>query len=210
MKKAVIFDLDGTLVDIEPTFLRLYNQLADEFGYAPIRNEELPELKKLHLKKLAFKRLGWRIIFLPKILKRGREEYFKLVQEVELFPGIAELIATLRNESCRIGVVSSSEKTTVLALLERFSLATDFVYQSSLFGKAAVLKKVLAEQSLDRSEVVYIGDEVRDVDACRKAGLEVIAVTWGLNTKEALQATGAETIDTREALLARLRSEAAR
>ncbi len=204
MKKTVIFDLDGTLVDIEPIFLKLYNQLSAEFGYTPIVPEELPALKKLHLKTLVFKRLGWRAIFLPKILKRGREEYFKLVQEVELFPGITELIATLRNEGRRVGIVSSSEKATVLALLERFGIVTDFVYQSSLFGKATVLKKVFVEQSLSRSEVIYVGDEVRDVDACRKAGLDIIAVTWGLNTKEALQVAGAETVDTREALLARL------
>lgn len=204
MKKTVIFDLDGTLVDIEPIFLKLFNQLSVEFGYAPILPEELPVLKKLHLKTLVFKRLGWRAIFLPKILKRGREEYFKLVQEVTLIPGITEVIQTLRDEGYRIGVVSSSEKATVTALLDRFGIATDFLYQSSLFGKAAVLKRVLREQSLVLSETVYVGDEVRDIDACQKAGLDIIAVTWGLNTKEALEATGAATVDTREALLARL------
>lgn len=205
MKKTIIFDLDGTLVDIEPIFFRLYNQLSKEFGYAPILPEELPTLKKLHLKQLIFKRLGWRIFFLPKILKRGREEYFKLVKEVKLFPGITEVIATLRGDGHQIGVVSSSEKATVQALLDRFNITVDFVYQSSLFGKAAVLRKALVEQSLTRSDVLYVGDEVRDIDACRKAGLDVIAVTWGLNTKEALAATGAETIDTRESLLERLR-----
>lgn len=205
MKKAIIFDLDGTLVDIEPVFFRLYNQLSKEFGYAPMLPEELPHLKKLHLKRFILKRLGWRIILFPFILKRGREEYFKLVEEVELFPGIAETIATLRSENHRIGVVSSSEKATVQALLDRFNIAVDFVYQSSLFGKAAVLRKALTEQSLTRSDTIYVGDEVRDVDACRKARIDVIAVTWGLNTKEALTAAGAETIDTREALLERLR-----
>ncbi|MFA9262700.1 MAG: HAD-IA family hydrolase [Undibacterium sp.] len=205
MPKTIIFDLDGTLVDIEPLFIRIFNELSAEFGYAPIAPEELPALKKLHLKRLIFQRLGWRIIFFPKMLRRGREEYFKLIQEVNLFPGIDTVIKTLRNEGHRIGVVSSSEKATVLALLKKFGIETDFVYQSSLFGKAVILRTVFTEQAVPKEEAIYVGDEVRDVDACKKVGLAVIAVTWGLNTKEALVETGVETVDTPEALLERLR-----
>lgn len=205
MPKTIIFDLDGTLVDIQPIFIRLFNKLSAEFGYTPITPEELPALKKLHLKRLIFQRLGWRIIFFPKMLRRGREEYAKLISEVTLFSGIDTVIKTLQNEGHRVGVVSSSEKSTVLALLKKFNIATDFVYQSSLFGKADILRTVFTEQSIHREEAIYVGDEVRDVDACKKVGLTVIAVTWGLNTKEALAATGVETIDTRKALLERLR-----
>ncbi len=206
MPKTLIFDLDGTIVDIQPIFIRLFNELSKEFGYAPITPSELPDLKKLHLKQLIFRRLGWRIVFLPKMLRRGREEYAKLIAEVNLFPGIDGVIQTLQHEGHRIGIVSSSERSTVLALLEKFGIMADFVYQSSLFGKATTLRTVFAEQSIQPEKALYVGDEVRDVDACKKAGLQIIAVTWGLNTKEALLATGVETVDTREALLERLRN----
>lgn len=204
MKKTIIFDLDGTLVDIEPIFFRLYNTLAQEFGYVPLSPEELPTLKKYHLKTLAWQRLGWRIIFLPKLLKRGREEYNKLVPEVTLFPGIKDLLVTLHERGYRLGIVSSSREDTIHALVERHALPIDFIYHGKLFNKARSLRKALEAEYLERSETLYVGDEVRDVEACQKAALDMIAVTWGLNSKEALQATGAETVDTREELLQRL------
>ncbi len=203
-KKTIIFDFDGTLVDIEPVFLKIFNTLAPEFGYASIPSDAIPQLKKLHLRTLIWKFLGFRVFLLPKILRRGREEYHRLIPEVELFPGIQELLSTLRAQGISIGILSSSRKDTIIALLEKFHLSMDFVYQCDLFNKAKVLNTLLNEKSLIPQETLYVGDEVRDVEACHKVGLDVLAVTWGLNSKEALQKTGAQTIDRPGELLAKL------
>lgn len=204
MKKTIIFDLDGTLVDVEPLFFRLFNQLASEFGYTPILEEEIPRLKQFHLRSLVLPRLGWRIVYLAKILKRGRAEYNKLVPQIELFPGIAELLATLHARGYRIGIVSSSRQDTIEALVKHHALPIDFIRSGKLFNKARSLRDTLKDQNLVLAETLYIGDEVRDVEACQKVGLEILAVTWGLNSKEALQKAGADTVDTREELLARI------
>lgn len=204
MKKTIIFDQDGTLVDIEPVFLKILNALAPEFGFAPLREEELPALKKFHLKTLIWKRLGFRLFLFPSILKRGREEYHNLVPEVQLFPGTKELIDTLRARGHSVGIVSSSRKDTISALMEKFGIHMDFIYQCDLFSKAKTLRQVLDDRNLALTEAVYIGDEVRDIESCRKIGLDIISVTWGLNDKESLQKAGGDTVDTKEALLARL------
>ncbi|MDP2837766.1 MAG: HAD-IA family hydrolase, partial [Candidatus Moranbacteria bacterium] len=115
-----------------------------------------------------------------------------------------ELLSTLRSQGYSIGIVSSSKQETTAALLKKFQLSVDFSYQCTLFNKAKVLKQVLSEKNLSVTDVIYVGDEVRDIEACQKIGLPIIAVTWGLNSKEALQHTGVPTADTREALLAML------
>lgn len=202
MKKTIIFDLDGTLVDIEPLFLEILNTLAKEFGFAPILPEERLALKHFSLKKLMWQRLGWRVIYLPLILKRGREEYHRRISDVTLFVGIPELMETLESKGYRLGIVSSSRQDTIEAIVSHYELPVDFVASGKLFNKAQSLRDTLKNERLELSEVLYIGDEVRDVEACHQVGLDIISVTWGLNSKEALMATGAPTVDTREELLA--------
>lgn len=204
MKKTIIFDLDGTIADSESVFFRIVNDLAPRFGYTPIAMDESGQLKKLHLRDFLLHRLGWRIIMLPLILHAGRTQYHAIANEVSVFSGTKEVFTALREHDYRIGVVSSSEERTIRTILTTNNLTVDFITESNLFGKARTLKRTLHEQSLSPTEVLYVGDEVRDVEACRVAGIKIIAVTWGLNSKEALEETGAETVDTREALLGRL------
>lgn len=205
MHKTVIFDLDGTIADSELVFFRIVNDLAPRFGYSPIIPDESSELKKLHLRDFLLHRLGWRIIMLPLILRAGRAHYHALASQVPVFPGTKEVFTTLRDHGVRIGMVSSSEVRTIRTILETNGLAVDFITHSNLFGKARALKRTLREQSLVASDVVYVGDEVRDVEACQEAGIPIIAVTWGLNSKEALEKAGAaNTADTQAALLEQL------
>ena len=206
MYKTIIFDLDGTIADSESVFFDIVNELAPRFGYAPIVSSESGALKKLHLRDFLLHRLGWRIILLPFILRAGRARYHALASKVPVFPGTLEVFRTLREHGMRIGMISSSEERTIRPILEANGLAVDFIAHSNLFGKAGALKRVLRKESLATMDVIYVGDEVRDVEACQKAGVKIIAVTWGLNSKEALEQAGAETVDTREALLVRLLS----
>ena len=63
----------------------------------------------------------------------------------------------------------------------------DFVYTgSSLFGKHKAMNKMLKNENLKSEGVIYVGDEVRDVEAADKVGLKVVSVDWGFNSREFL------------------------
>jgi phosphoglycolate phosphatase len=57
---------------------------------------------------------------------------------------------------------------------------------SRLFGKRRALARARKAEGMRRNEVLFIGDEVRDVEAAQAAGVDVAAVTWGFNSRVAL------------------------
>ena len=63
-----------------------------------------------------------------------------------------------------------------------------FIYtESNLFGKGRALNNLLIKHRLDPEETIYIGDEVRDIEAAKKAGIKIISVSWGFNSAKLLQ-----------------------
>ncbi|MCX6820719.1 MAG: HAD hydrolase-like protein, partial [Candidatus Aenigmarchaeota archaeon] len=59
---------------------------------------------------------------------------------------------------------------------------------SPLLGKARRIKAIMKKHGYGRADVVYVGDEVRDIEAARKVGVKVIAVGWGINKSRRLKA----------------------
>lgn len=63
----------------------------------------------------------------------------------------------------------------------------DYIYSdASIFGKDKVIRSFLKQKAIAKDQAIYSGDETRDIQACKKLGLKMIVVSWGLNSKEGL------------------------
>lgn len=204
MPHTVIFDLDGTLVDVVPLMVRILNQLAPEFGYTPLMPNEVAAAKKLDLKALLFRKLGLRFWRYAEFHRRGRALYHEELQQVHWFPGMQTLYRTLQAHGFRVGVISTNAERTIIELLKQNNLRADFIASTTFFGKAKAIRQTMEQYHCASEDMVYVGDELRDIAACRKARVPIIAVTWGLNDRQVLIDTGVPTADTVEELTALL------
>jgi phosphoglycolate phosphatase len=185
--KLIIFDFDGTLADTLGALLRISNRLAPEFGYSQIGDEQFASLKYLSsweiikLSKVAL----WK---LPFLLKRVKEEFPGEVRNVRLFPGVIELLNTLKMQGYRLGIVSSNAEQNIRSLLGQNQIEHlfDFVTTASTFGKGKAIGKLLKQYKCSKSDAIYIGDEIRDIQAARSIEIRVVAVGWGFNAPTAL------------------------
>jgi phosphoglycolate phosphatase len=110
-------------------------------------------------------------------------------KRVALFPGAEAMLERLASGGITLAMVSSDSEANVRATLgSSASLVAHFACEASLFGKPAHLRRVLKLSGIAAREAIYIGDEVRDAEAARKAGLAFGAVTWGFAAHEALAA----------------------
>ena len=203
--RTLLFDFDGTLADSADLTLDVMNSLAGEFGFAPVEQNEIPHLKKMSARELLVERAHiplWNIPKIRRLERRGREEFIRRSSELRPFTGVPEMMAQLWKAGYEIGIVTSNEHLVVANLLERTGIQAHFIHAgSAFFGKARAIRRALSEYGIDHRYTVYIGDELRDVEACKKVGMDMIAVGWGLNAPEALTAAGANVAATPEALL---------
>ena len=185
--KLIIFDFDGTLADTLGALMRISNRLAPEFGYLQIGDEQLANLKYLSsweiikLSKVAL----WK---LPFLLKRVKEEFPGEVRNVKLFPGVIELLNTLKLQGYRLGIVSSNAEENIRSLLKQNQIEElfNFVTSASTFGKGRAIERAMRQYHCSKSDAIYIGDEIRDIQAARSIAIRVVAVGWGFNAPIAL------------------------
>ncbi len=177
---TVIFDFDGTLADTLDLAFRIYNEHRGDFGSKEIDIKNLEVYQKLGYKK-AMKQLGVRWTMLPKIALTVSREMKQHMDEVKPFPGVIDVLHDLKKEGISTGVLTSNNGVLVREFLEKNEFpAFDFlVSEKTLFGKEKALKKIIKRHDLNKDRVIYVGDEPRDVNACQKAGIPVIGVSWG-------------------------------
>ena len=103
---------------------------------------------------------------------------------------MAELLPELREHCSCFGILTSNSTENVEAFLEEKGIRDLFTFISStskLSGKHKHLRAIEKTFSLDRSQMLYVGDETRDIRASQKAGIHVAAASWGFNSPEALK-----------------------
>lgn len=185
--KAIIFDFDGTLADSFEVFVHSIEVVLKRKPFTAseikeLRQYSMPEvMKKLNIKK-------WQ---LPTLVIKGRRELDRHMDDVTAFKEIPETLANLSDGGYLLYIVSSHAPDGIETFLGKYHVDQYFsgIYGNvSLLGKAKTLKKLQRQHALTSGECIFVGDEVRDIEAARKAGMKCMAVGWGFNAPETLSA----------------------
>ncbi|MBR0848280.1 HAD family hydrolase [Bradyrhizobium diazoefficiens] len=184
----VIFDLDGTLADSFPWFLRTINDIADRFDFRRVRDEDIEGLRHASTREI-LKQLDVPLWKLPAIARHARRLKAEAAAEIPLFAGVETMLRTLAGSGMQLALVTSdSEANAREKLGEAAALFSHFDCAASLFGKPAKFRRVIRRAGVAPGRAIAIGDEVRDIEAARAVGIACGAVCWGYAAPAALRA----------------------
>lgn len=183
MNSFILFDFDGTIADTISAGLEIINSHAEKYGYKRLDGDINTHFSALQLVKLAEVKL-WKLPYLIYQLKKKLSERS---DELKVLPEAPELIKKLNDAGYELGILTSNSLKTVKSFLKKYQLDSFFTFlrtDVSLFGKKKALAKA---KKVINKKIVYIGDELRDIEACRKNDIPIVSIPWGLNSYEALE-----------------------
>jgi phosphoglycolate phosphatase len=186
--KVIIFDFDGTLADTYDAIVEIANRLSEEFGYQPVDRAKLSYFKQLSSTEI-IKESQISVFKIPFLLKRVKQELGQEIDKLKPISGIDDCLFELKERGYSLGIITSNIKENVLAFLENNHWQTlfDYIYSgSTLFGKHKIINEFIKQYNLTPEQVIYVGDETRDIKAAKKSKIKAIAVAWGFNSTSAL------------------------
>ncbi len=184
----LIFDFDGTIADTHHYIIEISNRLSQEFNYRKIPPEEI-ELLKGHTVQEVIQHLNVPWLKIPAIITRAKEEFHAGIRDIKPIEGLADVLRSIKDAGLTIGILSSNTIENIHHFLKDHDLDFfDFIESTSkIWGKDISLKKMITHLHLTKDKIIYIGDEIRDIEAAQKIDVKVAAVTWGYNSGAALQ-----------------------
>ena len=183
----LVFDFDGTIADTFHHTMRISNQLSYEFNFNQIEPHEINFLKDKTSVEI-IQHLKVPFMKIPYIVARAKSELHKNIHAIELIDGLKETLLDLKCLGYGLGILSSNSLNNVTQFLSGHAIECfDFIQSSSrIWGKNIGLNKMIQDQKWNPSQIIYIGDETRDIEAAQKSGIKVVAVTWGYNSAKVL------------------------
>lgn len=202
--RLLILDFDGTLADSWPWFLGALDETADRFGLPRIDAARAEALRGQPTGEI-LRSLGIRPWQVPRIAAHLRRRVLD-APPPPLFPGIGDLLPRLAARGITLAIASSNTEAQIARTLgaDLLALVPHRAPEAGLFGKAAKLRRILRATGIPPAQAMAIGDEVRDIEAARGAGIAIGAVAWGYATRDLLAARGPDAIfDAPEAIARR-------
>ena len=183
-KKAIIFDMDGVLVDTENAYLNMFRDFLRAHG-KPVREDILLKIVGADSKK-TWKYMGklWGEEDTEKIRQLFHSEYpdGTLDYREYLFPGVPQMLRTLKQKNYLLALASSSKKKDIRRMLKENELGSYFTvvvsgeeYKESK-PDPEIYNDVKRQLGLNSEEGLVVEDSTYGIRAAKAAGLEVIAV----------------------------------
>ncbi|MDX3905757.1 MAG: phosphoglycolate phosphatase [Pigmentiphaga sp.] len=192
--RAVLIDLDGTLVDSVPDLARAANAMRVEFGLDPLREDVIASFVGKGIENLVHRALSDSMDGrveqerFPAALQAFRDAYHVVNGEkARIFDGVLEGLQAMKALGLRLAVVTNKPAEFTMPLLERIGLRAFF--DAVVSGDSVARKKpdpmpMLHACSLlgvEPAEAVVVGDSMNDASAAKAAGCRVLLVPYGYN-----------------------------
>ena len=200
--KAILFDLDGTIIDTAPEMVQILYEMLKLYKY-PLPSYKLA---RSYVSKGSFKlmQLGFPNKSNECLLDLQRqylELYVSNCDDSKFFPNIRELLLLLTKKNIPWGIVTNKPKQTAAPLVKKLNIINKAA--CIIFGDTLSLRKpnsaqlILASKkmSISTDEIVYIGDALNDIKAGESAGMYTILAGYGyIEDDEDLKSWNADSI----------------
>lgn len=195
--KAVLFDLDGTLLNTLPDLHNITNTTLRELGYPERSMDEVRQFVGNGAKLLIIRALPEGVEMTDAILDRMMTNYLKYQNQLaEVYEGIPELLAELKKRGIKSAIVSNKPDAATVGVWKKYFADTvDFAIgaRENMHIKphpdqANEAMRVLGVTSED---CIYVGDSDTDILTGANAGMETVSVTWGFRGEAFLKEHGA-------------------
>lgn len=182
-RAVVLFDLDGTLISTMRLYLECYRRALEPHLERALTDAELFALKPRSELRLLRGQAG------PRFAEAAVEAFYKVYEELHdthfdgIYPGVPELLDTLRRERHRVGIVTgksrrSWEITVARAELGPFDVLVFDDDVSEPKPHPHGIQLALEQIGTPARRALYIGDTMGDVDAALAAGVRPVAALW--------------------------------
>jgi phosphoglycolate phosphatase len=198
---AVLFDLDGTLVDSLPGIADAYRVVLSELALDDLDDADLTQFVGPPIREVLGSHYGLEGLRLEQGVQRFREHYGSNgLLEFDTYPGIDDLLDTLYRRGLRLAIATSKMTTMADQVIEHagwsgyFSFIGGAEADSSRYLKEDVLRWALDHVADEVPALAMVGDRAADIAAARSLGLTAVGVTWGYGSHEELEQAGANVI----------------
>lgn len=216
MKRLVIFDLDGTLLNTIADLAQSTNHALQALGYPTHQTEEYNLMVGNGINKLLERALPqeeqneeniqrMRSYFIPHYDAHNADLSAP-------YPGVVKLLETLQEQGLQLAVASNKYQAATEKLVKHYFPQINFV---AVLGQRegvevkpspVIVEDILSQSGADKKDVLYVGDSGVDMQTAINAQVEACGVTWGFRSRKELASfSPAHIVDKAEEILTLIR-----